>query len=41
MNERDFMYILDMCQSLDIDTLQALIDNIEIIIENKSEEEIL
>ena len=38
-NESRFMYILDMCQDLSINELQALISNIEIIIENKKEEE--
>lgn len=38
-NDDTFMYILDMCSSLDIDTLKCLIANIEIMIENKEEDE--
>ena len=38
-NESKFMYILDMCQDLDIEELEDLIANIEIIIENRKEEE--
>lgn len=36
-NDSTFMYILDMCQGLDIDNLKCLISNIEIIITNKEE----
>ena len=38
-NESKFMYILDMCNDLDTNELQALIDNIEVMIENKESEE--
>ena len=37
-NDRIFMDILDKVASLDIDYMGALIDNIEIMIENKEEE---
>lgn len=37
-NDRIFMDILDRVSSLDIDYMRALIDNIEIMIENKEEE---
>lgn len=37
-NDRIFMDILDKVASLDIDYMRALIDNIEIMIENKEEE---
>ena len=37
-NERDFMYILDLCGNLNIEELKGLIDNIEIMIENLEEE---
>ena len=33
-----FMQILDLVSSLDINYMRALIDNIEIMIENKEEE---
>lgn len=33
-----FMQILDLVASLDLDYMRALIDNIEIMIENKEEE---
>lgn len=38
-NDDKFMYILDMCASLEIEELECLIDNIKIMIENKKEEE--
>lgn len=38
-NDNTFMYILDMCQELDIDELKCLIGNIENIIGNKEEED--
>ena len=37
-NDRIFMDILDRLSSLDVDYMRALIDNIEIMIENKEEE---
>lgn len=37
-NDRIFMDILDRISSLDVDYMRALIDNIEIMIENKEEE---
>ena len=37
-NDRIFMDILDRVSSLDIDYMRALVDNIEIMIENKEEE---
>ena len=40
-NDNTFMYILDLCQELDIDELKCLISNIETIIENKEEEELI
>ena len=38
-NERKFMEILDLCNELDVNTLKNIIANIEIIIDNKIEEE--
>lgn len=38
-NEDYMMYILDMCGNLDIDELEGLIANIEILIENKKEDD--
>ena len=37
-NDRIFIDILDRVSSLDIDYMRALVDNIEIMIENKEEE---
>lgn len=37
-NDRIFVDILDRVSSLDVDYMRALIDNIEIMIENKEEE---
>ena len=37
--ERKFMYILDLLRDLDIVGLRAIKDNIDIIIEDKEEEE--
>ena len=37
-NDRIFMDILDEVANLDIDYMRALVDNIEIMIENKEEE---
>ena len=38
-NDNYFMDILDMCDELEIEELEILIGNIEIMIENKKEEE--
>ena len=38
-NDNYFMDILDMCAELEIEELEILIGNIEIMIENKKEEE--
>ena len=38
-NDNTFMYILDLCEELDIDGLKCLIGNIETMIENKEEED--
>ena len=38
-NDNTFMYILDLCQELDVDTLRCLIGNIEVLIDNMEEEE--
>lgn len=37
-NDNTIMYILDLCQDLDIDELEMIKNNIDIIIENKEEE---
>lgn len=39
IDNRTFDYILELCNSLDKDTLIALKNNIDIIIENKEEED--
>lgn len=36
--ERIFMDVLDMCNNLSDEYLNALIDNIEVMIENREEE---
>lgn len=38
-NDSKFMYILDLCNDLDIEYLESLIGNIECIIETKKEEQ--
>lgn len=36
--ENTFMNVLDMCGSLDTKIIQIIIDNLEIMIENKEED---
>ena len=38
-NDNTIMYILDLCQDLDIDELEMIKNNIDVIIENKESEE--
>lgn len=38
-NERIIMEILDLAQSLEIEDLRGLIDNLEVLLENKEESE--
>jgi hypothetical protein len=37
-NDQTFLYILDLAQSLSIEDLEGLINNLQILIENKKEE---
>lgn len=37
-DNNNIMYILDLCQDLDIDELEMIKNNIGVIIENKEEE---
>lgn len=38
-NERIIMEILDLAQNLEIEDLRGLIDNLEVLLENKEESE--
>lgn len=38
-NERIIMEILDLAQNLEIEYLRGLIDNLEVLLENKEESE--
>ena len=38
-NERIIMEILDLAQNLEIEDLEGLIDNLEVLLENKKESE--
>ena len=38
-NERIIMEILDLSQNLEIEDLRGLIDNLEVLLENKEESE--
>lgn len=38
-NERIIMEILDLAQDLEIEDLRGLIDNLEVLLENKEESE--
>ena len=38
-NDNTIMYILDLCQELDIDELEMVKNDIDVIIENKESEE--
>ena len=40
-NESKIEYILDLVQELEVEDLKQLIDNINVIIENKEDEEYL